>query len=323
MRSVSVLVPCRDEERHLADCLWSILTQQVDASVDVIVVDAMSVDRSRTIASELGVTVLDNPTQIIPAALNIGLAAARGDVIVRFDAHAEMPPGYLERCLSVLDAEPGAGNIGGWRQPVGGTRWGEAVARALASRLGVGNPRIWREPASREREDVDSVPLGCFARSAIVDVGGWNESLPANEDYELNVRLRKAGYRVVFEPALWSLYRTRDKFGDVVRQYARYGRWKARVVRLHPSSLRPRQAVPVGLLVIVAGATVPSPLRRPATAVLGAYGGVLVGYAAWSRGGWRVAAVLAAMHLSWAGGAAAGIVAEVLAGQRPASKGSG
>src|SRR5690348_1616333 len=95
---VSVVVPARDEATHIDACVRSILAQKVEGGLEVVVVDGRSSDDTAAIAEVAGARVIDNPDQVIPAALNRGVAAARSPIVIRFDAHSEMPPGYIAAC---------------------------------------------------------------------------------------------------------------------------------------------------------------------------------------------------------------------------------
>lgn len=308
--SVSVIVPARNEAEHIEACISSILAQEVDGELEVVIADACSDDGTAELARAAGATVVENAERVTPAGLNAALAAATGDVIVRFDAHAEMPPGYVAACLRALAEEAGAVNVGGWREVRAAGPWGRATGAALASRFGVGNPRIWRRPRAGEpRSDVDTVPLGCWPADVLRRARGWSEDFVRNQDFELNVRLRADGGRVVFDPAIWSVYRPRESLGAVARQYADYGRFKALMLAREPSSLRPRQLAPLGLLCAAAAAVPPGPARPVARAGLAAYALVLGGVAIGGGGGWRTAPVLATMHATWTFGLVRGLVA--------------
>jgi succinoglycan biosynthesis protein ExoA len=305
---VSVLVPARNEAGHIESCLRSILAQEVAGGLEVIVADGSSSDDTASLAEAAGARVVENPSGRTPAGLNRALAAASGEVIVRFDAHAEMPPGYVAACLHGLEAEAGAANVGGWRDIRAAGPWGRAIGAALASPLGVGNPRIWRRPAAGEgRRDVDTVPLGCWPADVLRSAGGWDEEFVRNQDFELNHRLRAGGGRVVFDPAIWSVYHPRESLEALARQYWEYGLFKARMLRTDPASLRPRQLAPVGLLATALLAAAPTRAATPARAALGLYALILAGAAVRSRG-WRTAPVLATMHVTWALGLARGLV---------------
>jgi hypothetical protein len=163
-------------------------------------------------------------------------------VLIRLDAHAVPADDYLRRCLEVLEAT-GSANVGGvWEIRAGGDSWtARAIARAASHPLGAGDARyrIHGAPGA-----VDTVPFGAFPRSWIERIGPFDESLLANEDYEFNYRLRQAGGKVWFDPSIRSTYFARGTWGELWRQYARYGYWKARMLLRYPRSLRWRQAVP-------------------------------------------------------------------------------
>ena len=169
-----------------------------------------------------------------------------------------MQPGYLRACLLALDEEPDAASVGGWVHPEGSGPWGRATAAALESPLGVGHPLKWRRPDRPGRQDVEHVPFGCFRADRLRAVGGWREDLEANEDFELDHRLRKAGGRIVFDPAVSIVYRPRETLRGLVSQYWRYGRAKAVVLAGAPTSLQPRQLAPPALIATVALAAAPT-----------------------------------------------------------------
>jgi glycosyltransferase involved in cell wall biosynthesis len=313
---VSAIIPARNEADHIGACIRSIVTQQVSGGLEVIVADGRSSDETARLAREAGAMVVDNPQRITPAGLNAALAAARGDIVVRFDAHAEMPPGYVEASVQALDEEPGAVGVGGWRQIDASGPWGSAIAAALASRFGIGNPRLWRRPAPGEgRTDVDTFNLGAWRAEDLRAQGGWSERLIRNQDFELNYRLRHTGGRIVFDPAIWSIYHPRESLRAIARQYWDYGRFKALMISTHPRSLEPRQLGPVGLLAAAIAAVVPSRLGAPARAALAAYFGVLAIVATRGGGGWRTLPVLATIHTAWGTGLLAGFAARLTPGR--------
>jgi glycosyltransferase involved in cell wall biosynthesis len=307
---VSVIVPARNEAGHIEACVRSVLAQEVDGGLEVIVADGRSSDATGELAQAAGARVIDNPEGITPTALNRGLHAARGDIILRFDAHSEMSERYIEACLRAIDEEKGAVNVGGWCEVQGTGPWGRAVASALASRVGVGNPRLWRRPAEGAgREDVETVPFGCFSTSVLRDAGGWRADLVRNQDFELNHRLRAAGGRIVFDPDIWFIYRPRESLVALWRQYWTFGRWKAVMLTGAPTALKPRQLAPLALLATVAAAAVPNRRMRFARVALAVYGSILGAATIRSDGGWRTFPVLATMHVAWG----SGLVTELLA----------
>jgi len=250
MPRVSIIVPCYNEERTIAWLLEAIRAQNFPTGqLEVLVADGLSEDDTRgRIAAfqknhpELKVRVLDNPTRAIPAALNLAIAAAGGDLILRLDAHCVPYPDYVERSVKALEASMGW-NVGGvWVLRPGAEGWVAAsIAAAAAHPLGVGDA-FYRFTAKAQA--VDTVPFGAFRRDLVETIGGFDESLRTNEDYEFNLRIRQAGGRVWLDPAIRADYFARPTLGALARQYARYGYWKARMLRRYPASIRWRQALP-------------------------------------------------------------------------------
>ena len=315
---VSVIVPFLNEERHIERCVASIQAQSgLHDGMEIIAVDGGSSDHSRALLEQLQeadsrIQVLDNPDRTAAAGLNVGLAKARGEFVLRVDAHSIIAPDYVARCITYLTAHPEIANVGGVLQPVGETLAGEAIAAALHSPFSMG----WSPSRYRRRPgETDTVYLGAFRRSEIDAVEGYNGTLKANEDYELNIRLRAAGKAIWCDPAIESQTFTRDSMIALAQQYARYGFWKARVLRLHPASALPRHLVaPLCLLALLLGlaAAIGYHVWTPLLALCGIY--TLAGiYFAWrvsdvARRRARLLApvVFAIMHACWGAGFWAG-----------------
>ena len=229
MPEVSIIVPCYNEERTIQLLLEAILHQTYPArQMEVIISDAMSSDQTRArILSfhadhpELAVEIVDNPRCTIPSALNEALKAARGETIVRLDAHCVPRPDYVERCVNALKAGAGE-NVGGvWDIKPGAPDWiGRAIAVAAAHPLGVGDAQYRH---TQRAQSVDTVPFGSFRRDLLQRIGFYDEDLLANEDYEWNARLRQIGGKVWLDPAICSTYFARPNLGALMRQYWRYG----------------------------------------------------------------------------------------------------
>jgi hypothetical protein len=271
---------------------------------------AASTDGTRAILARFeerdGVRVVDNERGTAPAGLNAAIAAATGDVIVRCDGHATLPPTYVRRAVATL-ARTGAGNVGGIQRAVGTGTVQRAIARAMSTPLGVGDARFH---IGGDDGPVDTVYLGVFDRHALDAVGGFDESLDRNQDYELNVRLRNAGFTVWFDPQLEVSYAPRSSLRRLWGQYHAYGRWKRRVIEMHPESLRARQAGPPILAVglAVSGILLATPARRLGAAVLGAYAATLAAVSAYETIRTRDPAAaltgpaVGVMHLAWGSG---------------------
>lgn len=303
--TVSVIMPVRNEEQHLQAAVASILEQQYPSPFDVCLAIAPSTDRTadvaRAIAAEYPrVRLVDNAAAVTPAGLNAAIGSTAGEVVVRVDGHAVLAPGYIERAVQTLQ-RTGAVNVGGIQRAEGVTPFQRAVARAMTSRFGVGEGRVH---LGGHEGAADTVYLGVYRRSALEAIGCYDESLRANEDYELNIRLREAGGTVWFDPELWATYRPRADVRSLARQYFQYGRFKRAVVRRYPSSLRVRQAVPPLATIGVIGGLVAGLAWAPALVLPGTYAAAVAVAALASAGrpdgtAARLLVIFPTMHLSW------------------------
>jgi succinoglycan biosynthesis protein ExoA len=248
--SVSLIIPCYNEEKRIRNLLDALLVQTypLDA-VEVVIADGVSSDRTLNEISvfqkthpELAVRVVENNARTIPAALNRAIEASGGEFIVRLDAHSAPYPDYIEKSVEALAAGT-ADNVGGvWEIHPGADNWiARSIAVAAAHPLGVGDA-LYRH--ARQAAYVDTVPFGAFRRSLLDKVGKFDESLLTNEDYEFNARIRQSGGRVWLNPQIRSRYFSRASLGDLARQYWRYGLWKWQMLRRYPATLRWRQALP-------------------------------------------------------------------------------
>lgn len=250
MTFVSIIVPCYNEEKTIGLLLAAIFAQTYPhENIEVVIADGMSSDGTRArIAAfkaahqDLQIEVVNNIKRTIPAGLNVAIAAAKGEIIVRLDAHSAPHPDYVELCVADLKAGLGV-NVGGvWEIEPGGTGWmAQSIAIAAAHPLGVGDAKYRYTDTAGE---VDTVPFGAFRQQLIEKIGGFDETLLANEDYEFNVRVRNTGGKVWLNPKIRSVYFARPDLVELARQYRRYGYWKVRMLRRYPKTIRYRQALP-------------------------------------------------------------------------------
>jgi succinoglycan biosynthesis protein ExoA len=247
---VSVIIPCYNEQATIRFLLNALLEQTYPrAQMEVVIADALSQDGTRQVIMEfqrehpdLHLHIVDNTKRTIPSGLNMAIAKARGEIIVRLDAHSMPIAEYVERCVSALEAGRGD-NVGGvWMIRPGGAGWmAESIAAAAAHPLGVGDA-MYR--LAGRAGPVDTVPFGAFRRGLIQKIGGFDETLLTNEDYEFNARIRKSGGTVWLDPQIRSIYFARSSLTDLAKQYWRYGFWKFKMLRRYPHTLRWRQALP-------------------------------------------------------------------------------
>ena len=233
--AVSVIIPARDAEALLARALESVHAQDYGGPLEVILADGSETAATRQLIRQRfpWVRVVANPERTIPAGLNRALQTARHAVIARCDARVVLPPDYLTRAVDTL-LRTGAANVGGRLVPVGCTPFERAVALATSTPLAAGDARYRIGGAEGP---VDTVFPGVFRYEALQAVGGFDETLLRNEDYELNWRLREGGETVWFDPRLILEYRPRGSLRALARQYFEYGRWKRVMLARHPRSM--------------------------------------------------------------------------------------
>ena len=246
---VSIVIPMRNEEKYVATCLDSVLDQDTGgAEVEILCVDGRSSDRTREIVAQYcqrdpRVRLVDNPHRIVPHAMNLGIAQARGDIIIRLDCHAEYAPNYVAACVAVLE-RTGADNVGGYMKTLPGrdSPVGRAIAAATSSRFGVGGSAF---RVGGPEQEVDTVPFGCFRRDVFTRFGAYDERLVRNQDIELNHRIRKGGGKIVISPEIKLTYYNRSTFAGLRQQAFDNGLWNPYTIYLVGEGLRVRHFVPL------------------------------------------------------------------------------
>jgi len=276
----------------------------------------MSDDRTRSVIQhfqeqypEVTVSVIDNKARNIPTALNLGISAARGSIIARMDAHAVPSTGYIRRCVDVLKSK----NVGAVGMPCvvragANTRIAGAIAAAVSHPFGIGDAKYRLASGGPEQEPVDTVAFACFRKSLWSSLGGFNESLLANEDYEFNYRIRQQGLHVILDRGGHCDYFARTTLKALAAQYSRYGRWKAEMVRREPRSIRLRHAVAPIFVLSLIGLSVAGIFWKPAQWLL--LTEILLYLSAAVAAGWKATnsrlgqvllmpLVFATIHLTW------------------------
>ena len=319
VRTVSVIVPCRNERDHIDAFCADALAQQPPEGwqLQLIVADGGSDDgtleRLQTLAQiEPRLKLVDNPQRIVSSGLNRAIAVASGDVIVRMDVHTRYAADYVAQCLHALERS-GADNVGGPWRAEGRDGWPGAIAAAFQSR--------WVAGGARSRSlvyegEVDTVYLGCWPRATFERFGGFDESLVRNQDDEHNLRIVRGGGRIWQSPAIRSVYSPRDSLGALWRQWLQYGYWKPFVMKKHGQAAAWRHRVP-GLFVAALALTTLLALAgagmAPLLVLLGVYALVLVGLSlavasasSWALL-WRLPLVVAAQQIGYGVGTLIGV----------------
>lgn len=261
---VSIVIPCRNEEKFIGKCLNSILANDYPKDrLEILVVNGMSEDGTQTTVQSYAhnyafVKLLDNPKKITPAALNIGIANAKGEIIMRMDAHSTYSPNYISGLIGWLEKTQ-ADNVGGVciTLPAMQTFMAEAITLALSHPFGVGN--AYFRIGVKEPRWVDTVPFGCYRKEVFERIGLFDEEMVRNQDDEFNLRLLKGGGRILLVPNIVSYYYARDSLRKLWHMYYQYGYFKPLVVRKVGGISTIRQVIPamfvLGLL--VSGALAP------------------------------------------------------------------
>lgn len=258
-QSVSIMIPVLNEERYLSQVVAASLNQDYQNLKQVILSVGPSQDRTEEIARELAaqdarVVVVTNPTGRTPDALNCAIAVATSEIVVRCDGHALLPKNYVSQAVETLN-RTGADNVGGIMDAQGENSFQKAVAWAMTSKLGVGAAAFH---VGGTEGEVETVYLGCFKKSALDRVGGYDPEMTRAQDWEMNHRIRKTGGKIWFNPQLKVIYRPRRTVKTLAQQYLQYGQWRKRVMKMHPETANGLKALryfapPVAVLAILAG----------------------------------------------------------------------
>jgi glycosyltransferase involved in cell wall biosynthesis len=261
--SISYIMPVLNEEAHLRSAVASIFEQHglVAGQVEVILALGPSKDKTNQIAEalskEYAVQLVLNPTGKTPAGLNLAIAKAKNDVVIRVDAHSVLSPDYSITAVKIL-SETGAGNVGGLMKAEGVTPFQKAVAWAYGSRFGLGGGAFH---VGGDAGPSDSVYLGVFRRDILTKLGGFNEKMIRGQDWELNLRIRESGEIVWFDPSLVVTYLPRSSWRKLLKQFFDTGAWRALLTKSHPNKANLRYFAPpalvlasfVGLLLSILG----------------------------------------------------------------------
>lgn len=260
---VSIIIPCRSEREFISKCLDSIIANDYPADrFEILVVDGMSEDGTRAVLGEYVqeypyIRILNNPRKITPSALNTGIKSAKGEIIMRMDAHATYDREYISRCVKALH-EHDADNVGGiWRiVPRSNTLLGKAIVRSFSHKFGVGNTH-YRLANSKEPREVDTVPFFCCKKEVFQKIGLFNERLVRGQDMEFNLRLKKSGRRTLLVPDIVSYYYARSDMKSFLKHNWTNGVWA--ILPFLYSDIMPvswRHLVPLAFVLGVLGSAI-------------------------------------------------------------------
>lgn len=246
--SVTIIMPIRNE----ADCIEQALRSVLDndyptGKMEILVIDGMSNDGTREIVDGLSkvdsrITILENPKRITPAAMNIGIKAARGEVFIRVDGHVEIPANFISKSIRCLHEHPEAWVAGGYIKTVADSSIGQAIAAVMRSPIGVGNSRF---RLGDYEGWVDTLAFGAHHKWIVDKIGYFDEELVRNQDDEFNLRIILAGGKIWMSKAIQSTYFSRGSLCKLWKQYFQYGFWRIRTLQKHKRPASFRQLVPL------------------------------------------------------------------------------
>lgn len=253
---VSVVMPVYNEERYIEKCVDSLLLQDYPIEkMEWIFVDGCSKDKTVEILDEYKnkypnlIKVLNNPKKIVPYAMNIGIKASCGKYIVRLDAHADYATDYISKCVYYLE-NTDAENVGGVAETKASGFMGNAIAKMLSSKFGVGNSQFRTNGKSGY---VDTVPFGAFKREVFAKYGGYDERLVRNQDNEMNFRIRKNGGKIYMSNDIHLSYYCRDSISGISAMARKNGMWNIITMKLCPGSMGLRHFIPFAFVASVLG----------------------------------------------------------------------
>ncbi|WP_353412562.1 glycosyltransferase family 2 protein [Arenicella sp. 4NH20-0111] len=247
--SVSIVIPCFNEQGFIKPCLTSLLDGVYPHDkIEIILVDGGSTDNTLKEVGSLegkpfNITIIHNPKKITPAAMNIGIEAASNDIIMWCGAHALYDSNYVSISIKTL-LETNCASVGGVISPIAKTITGNAIAVATTHQFGIGNAKY---RYSTRRQSVDTVFGGCFTKTSVEKIGGFDEKWIRNQDFEFNYRLRKHIGKIILEPTIRCNYYCRETIHSLSKQYFQYGYWRCKTSLKHPGSMSFRQLIPVAL----------------------------------------------------------------------------
>lgn len=269
---ISIVMPIYNEEKYIENCVESLLLQDYPKEkMEWIFVDGMSTDNTRVLLQTYIdkypslIKILDNPNKTVPFAMNIGINEAKGKYIIRLDAHADYNNDYFSKCVHYLETTD-ADNVGGVAETKSKGFVGNAIAKMLSSRFGVGNSEF---RTNGESGYVDTVPFGAFRREVFEKWGGYDERLTRNQDNEMNYRIRKNGGKIYLASDIKLSYYCRDSVKGISDMALKNGMWNVITMKLCPGAMGIRHFIPLAFLLSIIFLPLLSLIFKPFTYLFG------------------------------------------------------
>ena len=236
--NVTIIIPCYNEEKYIGECLESLVENDYPKNkLEILVYDGGSIDNTREIIRGYKKTypyirLIDNFFKIQVQALNMGIKQAKGNILIRCDAHAEYPSDYIRTLVYYLINDK-ADNVGGvWdTHPGSNSNIAKVISICLKHPFGVGFS--YRMPHQNRPRYVETVPFGAWKKEIFEEIGEFDESFIRGEDMESNMRIRKAGKRILLLPDLKIKYYARETLSKLAKMSYQYGYAKVMLTLKH------------------------------------------------------------------------------------------
>ncbi len=249
---ISVIIPCRNEEKYIAACLDSVLNNDYPHDyLEVLVIDGKSNDNTCKIVEKYTekfnfIHLLINENNTVPFAMNLGINKSRGEYIIRLDAHSKIPANYFSQLID-WSIKLNADNVGAcWITDVKNKNpKTNSIKAVLSNKFGIGNSYF--RTGIDEVKIVDTVPFGCYRKEVFSKIGLYDNRLTRDQDIELNKRLKRNGGKIFLIPNLSSTYFARETFRGIAKNNFQTGLWNILTVYLTKriSSLSVRHFIPL------------------------------------------------------------------------------
>ena len=253
---VSIILPVRNEQAYIKDCLDAVLNQNYPKNkVEVIVVDGLSDDNTLDILNDFKnknekIKIINNNKKIVSSALNKGIKISKGDIIIRIDGHTIVKEDFILKNIELLNDHDEAWIVGGPIIHKGKNSFSKALALTMYSFFGVGN-------ADHRKSNYEGYAEGAvfpaIRKFVFSKVGYFDEHFVRNQDDEFNYRVILSGGKIFISPSVSHSYFVRDSASKLFKQYFQYGFWKIEIIKKHRSTISIRHLIPLFFVVYLIG----------------------------------------------------------------------
>jgi glycosyltransferase involved in cell wall biosynthesis len=269
---VTAMIVARNEEKYIQKCFKSLLQQNYPADkYEVLIIDGLSDDNTISIAKEtekkyaykfvdgrdeefkVQVRYFDNPQMLLAAGWNMGIRKAKGDYVIRIDAHGYADQNFILKSVETIQEVNDAVCVGGLMRTEALTSKGELIAAVLSSPFGVGNSKF---RYSQRAEYVDTVAFGLYRKEIFEQVGYFDESLARNQDNDMHRRIRESGGKFYLNPEIKSIYHPRENIKSMMKQGFNNGKWNIITFKRNPKSLSIRHLIPLFFVLGILGCAI-------------------------------------------------------------------